>query len=164
MSTQLVSAMIAASVSIVVGLLGYMASKWALLNARELQTQEQKRRLTEKLYEIRLHAYPRAFAITDRLRGENIFNQKLSSDFLTSVLDELFVWHRSKAGFVLSTESIKAFYQIRGSLGQKPAPGTIYSEEQKQSIWNAKNNLRATLRADLHLLYIEESMPEARIR
>ncbi|MDH5232125.1 MAG: hypothetical protein OEY38_18830 [Gammaproteobacteria bacterium] len=57
MSTQLVSAMIAASVSIVVGLLSYMASKRALLNACELQTQEQKRRLTEKLYEIRLHAY-----------------------------------------------------------------------------------------------------------
>jgi hypothetical protein len=129
-----VSALIAAIVSLVGGYITYLATSRTLLNQRRMQEREMTRRLTERLYELRLESYPGAFEITDKLRGDFIFSPKLEKEYLQGVLNELYDWHRMKAGFVLSNESTKAWYAMRGSLAMKPAGGNQYTEEQRKII------------------------------
>jgi len=156
------SALIAAIVSVFGGFLTFLATSRSLTNQQRLQERQLGRRLTERLYELRLDSYPRAFEITDRLRGEYIFSPELAHDHLRQVLEELYEWHRTKAGFVLSSETTKAWYAIRGSLSIKPDAGGHYSEEKRRAIWEAKNRFRGALRADVNLLYVEETLPDER--
>ena len=153
------SALIAAIVSIAGGFLTYLATSRTLASQQRLQERQLGRRLTERLYELRLEAYPRAFEITDKLRGEYIFSPDLGREHLLKVLEELYEWHRTKAGFVLSNDSTKAWYAIRGTLSMKPDAGNDFSEERRGAIWEAKNRFRGALRADVNLLYVEELLP-----
>jgi len=155
----IISAIIAALVSVAAGFLTYIATKRSLEHQREMQEREMRRRFTERLYELRLEAYPRAFEITDKLRGGYLFGPDLKEEQLAQLLEELHEWHRSKAAFVLSTDAIRAWYGMRGCLGLKPEQDGHYTEDQRKKIWDAKNNFRKTLRDDVDLLYEEETIP-----
>ena len=156
-SVPLLSALVAALISLVVGVLTFVATSRSLANQRRMQERELDRRFTQRLYDLRLDSYPRAFEITDRLRGDELFSPSLTVSDLEAVARDLNEWYRTKAAFVLSDDSMKAWYAIKGVLAKKPAPDGHHSEESRQAIWHAKNRLRAALRADINLLYIEEA-------
>ncbi len=124
-----------------------------------MQEREHNRRLTERLYDFWLECYPRAFEITGGLRRGYVFPDELKPDLLSEVLEELLDWNRTKSGFVLSNDAIKAFYRIRDVLGQEPADGRTYSDAQRGEIWKAKSSFRSALRADHNFLYVEEQTP-----
>jgi hypothetical protein len=156
------TALIAAFVSLLASLATYVAAMRSLKHQSKMQDRELGRRFTEKLYELRLASYPKAFFITDQLRSEYVFGEILSPDFLRKVLEDLLEWNKSSAGFLLSADSLKAYYAIRKMLSAVPEHTDKYSSTQRKSIWNCKNLFRAALKRDLDLLYVEEEAPEDR--
>ncbi len=158
-SHAVLTALIAAAVSLIASLATYNATLRTLLNQRRMQERELERRFTEKLYELRLAAYPKAFAITDQLRGEHVFSGALLPELLHKVREELLEWNRAEAGFLMSQDALKAFYAIRDALARDPEDGVHYSRSQRKGIWTCKNRFRGLLKADLNLLYQEEQAP-----
>ncbi|MDY6966024.1 MAG: hypothetical protein SVM80_08680 [Halobacteriota archaeon] len=72
----ILSAIIAALVSLSVAIISYFANRRKLRSDREALEIQLKRNFTEKLYDKRLEIYPLAFEITDSLRGEHLFGGK----------------------------------------------------------------------------------------
>ena len=160
-SEKVMAAIIAAVVSLTVALVSYLTNKRTLSQQREQSERELQRRFTQKLYDLRLESYPEAFKITDKLTGEFLFKRRVAKDQVLEVRSKLLDWNRSRAGFLLSQESIKAFYEIRNALAVQPEDGDrTYSKSQLERIWKAKNRFRTSLRADVNLLYQEESEPD----
>lgn len=96
-------------------MISHFANRHALRSEREALERQLQRRFTEKLYDKRLRSYPLAFEITDALRGEWLFSPNLDVRNLLETRDKLLEWNR-KRGFVMSDESIQAFYDLRDRL------------------------------------------------
>ena len=161
-SDAMLTAFIAAVVSLIASLATYVATLRSMLHQREMQERDFERSFTEKLYELRLSAYPKAFAVTDQLRSEYVFGEGLSHELLTKVREELLEWHRSSAGFLLSKDALKAYYSIRDVLTLAPEDDAGYSRSQRKKLWERKNRFRSALKQDLNLMYQEEETPDAR--
>lgn len=71
----LLSAAIAATVSVLIALISFVANRNALKSERDRFERELERNMTTKLYSARLEVYPEAIAITDGLRKSRIAAQ-----------------------------------------------------------------------------------------
>jgi hypothetical protein len=154
-----IAALVAGIVSVVIGVLTFYATTRGFENQRKMQERSQEHALSLKLMDLRLTAYPEAFEISDELSGDILFAPDLTQRQLDSVLDKLATWNKKRAGFILSTESIRAWYGIRSTLKLKPGTDGLYSEDTRRKIWEAKNKFRGVLRDDLALLYLDEDLP-----
>ena len=157
--------LLAAITSAIVALVGAVISFVA--NRRTVRTElrkveiELKRRLTEKLYDKRLDAYPPAFEITDGLRGEHLFASSITRQYLEDIRKRLLEWNK-KHGLVLSDESIATYVALRRAIAKVTKTQEVLSEEILRPIWVAKNDFRSSMRRDLNLLYVEEREKKAR--
>lgn len=112
------------------------------------------RNLTNKLYDLRLEIYPKAFEITDNIykdKGGNYNNERLKNS-----LNELIEWKIGKLNLIISSEALESYYQLRNNLMKNPAYNNNYSPEQIEKITNSNNNFRKQLRRDLGFLFKEE--------
>ena len=156
MDPKIVSALVAAVVSLIVSLGTFWATRYKAATEKERQERELERKLTEKLYEKRIEAYPKAFSITQGLLGSIIENDKLNKEDVMEIHNALSSWACNDASFILSQKSLKAYYRIRNALLVEPSENGSYSKEQRESMWKTKNKLRASLRDDVHLLFLED--------
>jgi hypothetical protein len=113
--------------------------------------------ISEKMLDLRLRAYPQAFKINDRLRGELLFRKAIppAPAAMREVLAQLQEWHRAEAGFLLTRSSIEAYRALRNALAAPPSHLPC-SQEHLTAIFKAKNELRGALKSDLRLLYEED--------
>ncbi len=112
------------------------------------------RNLTNKLYDLRLDNYPKAFDITD-----NIFKEKggnYNSEQLSKVLKELIKWKKGIVNLIISVEARDSYFQLRDALMKKPSEKDCYSSEQIEKIDIAVKNFRKQLRRDLGFMFREE--------
>lgn len=112
------------------------------------------RNLTNRLYDLRLEIYPKAFEITDNIykdKGGNYNNERLKNS-----LNELIEWKKGKLNLIISSEALESYYQLRNNLMKNPANNNNYSPEQIEKITNSNNNFRKQLRRDLGFLFKEE--------
>jgi hypothetical protein len=72
------------------------------------------------------------------------------------IYNALSAWASSDASFILSKKSVDAYYPIRDALLVMPDDKGRYSREQRKAMWKAKNQLRVSLRDDVHLLLLED--------
>lgn len=156
--TGILSAVIAASISLIVAFISFFANKNELKAEREKLERELQRSMTAKLYEARIEVYPEAIAITDGLRKSRMGSQGdgLSQQYFNDILTRLDVWHSEKAFLLLSWNAVQTLYRLRKVLREKPEMGGAYSQDQLMRIWNAKGAFRSALRSDIQLLYEEE--------
>jgi hypothetical protein len=77
MGPNVVSALIAAGVSLIVSLGIFWSTRYKAASEKERQERELERKLTERLYEKRIEAYPKAFGITQGLRGDIVDDEDL---------------------------------------------------------------------------------------
>ena len=154
-----IAALVAGFVSVVVGLLTYLSTMRGLRHQRDMQERSREHSLSMKLIDLRLSVYPDAFEITDDLRGEFLFRPELSWDELQAVSRRLAEWHKKRAAFILSAQSISAWYAINSALAPRPDVEGHIPAAARNKIWDAKNKFRASLRNDLQLLYVEETVP-----
>ena len=151
------SASIAGVISLIGVLISFITNQHSIKTQGDRFEKELQRRFTDKLYELRLDSYPKAFEITDDLRGEFLFRKGISIKKLASIRLELSKWNKTKAGFLLSESSLREYYAIRDSLDFSP-PNDVLTEDRMNTIWKCKNRFRSALKEDLNLLYVEEKM------
>lgn len=156
MTPQVLSALIAAAVSFTGALISFYANRHDAAVERQRQERELQRRLTERLLDARLQCYPAAFEISDALVGSRVFSDSLTKEDLAHCLDRLAEWNRTRAALLLSNRSLDAFYDLRGAL-EGALRSEAMDEAVRKRVYEAKNHFRRSLRADVHLLYGEES-------
>ncbi|MEW5917776.1 MAG: hypothetical protein AB1762_15340 [Gemmatimonadota bacterium] len=149
------AALVAGAVSLAVGLLSMLATWRTIRSADRKHERELQRRLTEKLIERRLQIYPRAFEITDALRGEYLFQSPITEERLRTIRQELIQWDRSEAALIMSRQCLEKYRVLRDVLDVQPFEGN-FTSEQLERIWTGKNEFRKCMRADVNLLYAEE--------
>jgi hypothetical protein len=154
----ILSAAIAAIISLIVALISFMATRNTLRSEREKTERGLQRNMTEKLYDLRMEIYPEAIAITNGLRKSTLteLGDTLSEAYLKAIQEKLDEWHNAKAFLILSRPAVEELYALRRALREKPAPDGKYSPEQLERISKAKNAFRRSLRSDIQLLYEEE--------
>ena len=158
-SDTLLTIVVSALVSSGTAILAYRSTVSALRQEWRIREREMSRKFTEKLYDLRLQTYPKAFEITDQLRSEFVFSSELTEELLLQVRNELTNWHKAKSGFLMSEHCLEAYYEIRTALAASPERQGSYSKNQRRRLWKAKNRFRGCLKADLDLLYKEEQEP-----
>lgn len=156
MSIELTTALIAALVSLLVALVSFVANRRSLEAQREKFERELQRRLTEKLIDRRLDAYPAAFEATAPLWKGSIFGSSTPGEPMKSTLDQLQAWSTSEGALLMSGGSLRCFYELRSLLSKAVSPGGPSIAELWDDIWRAKVSFRKSLRADVHVLYAEE--------
>ncbi|KAM3106370.1 hypothetical protein ACKFKH_18960 [Phormidesmis sp. 146-20] len=157
--TGILSAVIAAGVSVVIALISYIANRNALKLQNEKFERELQRSMTTKLYDKRLEIYPEAIQITDGLRRSKIAIQGkgVPEEYFKGIVAKLDEWHSTRAFLLLSENAVQAFYALRKVVREKPGVEGVYSEEHLEKMWKAKGAFRYALRADIQLLYREET-------
>jgi hypothetical protein len=162
MNPAISAAIIAATVSLIVATISFVTNRRSIKSEREKLEREMQRRLTEKLYDMRLEAYPKAFEITELLRGDLIFDKAMTQKEFLDIRNKLFEWQRTKAAFVMSENALKAFRNLQNKLNNKPQSGASFKESEVEEIWEAKNYFRRSLRRDINLIYSEEAIKDNR--
>jgi len=112
----------------------------------------------EKLYELRIKHYGKAFEITD-LVGKKIDKTLGELPFChDGVLRDIREWKRGEVNLVISEEALLSYYSFIKELQiSKEAEGG-YTNEQLDKMWKARTAFRVALRLDLGLLHSEEDL------
>jgi hypothetical protein len=149
------SAIIAAITSLIISTFSVYLSFRNQIQQKEQFDKNQKRALTNKLYELRLENYPKAFSITEWLQKSK--GNNLDPKNALKVLEDLKEWKTGTISLIMSKVSVDKFYELRDALSKQPALGNSYSNEQIEKIWILRNQFRRSLRKDIGLLYEEEN-------
>lgn len=162
MTETLIAALVAAVVSLLVSLLMHAAEKRKVESEERKQQREMRRRLTERLLDLRLVSYPKAFVVTDKLRGDLILTKgnDVSVNYVKGVLQELLDWQRDYAGFLFTRDSLRAYRALRAALSVEPENGGSYTRKQREQMFRCKNRFRGILKSDLTLLYHEDNIEQ----
>ncbi len=154
----LVSAAVAALVSLAVGVLTFVATVRGHRAENDRLERELQRTMTVKLYDRRMESYPKVWKTTDGLRrSQMIANDARSNpEHFRRLLADLDEWTAGDGAMILSKESVEASHEVRQALRDSPADGTNYSEAQIERAWQAKRRFRQELRRDVELLFNED--------
>ena len=152
MPDSLVSALIAALVSLVVACAGLVATVLQLRNARKKQDVDIAHTYSERLYEQRIAHYPEGYAILGKLRKRAAPHYLPHPDRLFELKEDINRWADACSLF-FSRDTLQAYWELRGALGKNPAHGTEYSKEQADKLFTARNRLRRQMRSDIGNLY-----------
>lgn len=160
-AATMLSAVVAAVVSLAVGLVTYRATTSGHRSERLKLERELQRTMTSKLYDRRMEAYPRAWEISDALRRSRMRagNAQQDPEYFAKVLAELDQWTATAGAMILSKEAVEASIDMRLALREAPAGPDGYSDEQVERIWRSKGRLRQELRRDVDLLFSEDDGP-----
>ncbi len=156
MDSRVEAAIIAGIVSVIVSLIAYIVGILKIRNERLMLEKKLNRNLTEKLYSIRLDAYPEGFEITadiGKFAGRS--DEEVSTEIIKT-RKALKSWSRKKVSFLLSEKALDAFYKLDQALKKNPGDNTTYTAQQRTKIWEARNRFRSSLREDVGLLFEED--------
>lgn len=150
MPVEIVSALIAGFVSVIVSILAYVAIVRQAKIDRINVERHLERQLTERLYNLRLEYYPSAFKITEKLGKDN------TVEVIKNIRKALSEWKSGEVGLILSYKARQSFYELNEAIKKNPEKSNSYSNDQIQKIWKLRNRFRGELRRDLGLLFDEE--------
>ena len=109
----------------------------------------------EKLYELRLKNYPKAFELTDTLgKKKGINMQEVEIPFQYKKLEkELRAWKSGVSSLILSERSLDAYYELINSFKAQLALGDKYNDEQLLRFYKARTKFRNELRKDIGFMF-----------
>lgn len=148
------AALIAGVVSLVISVVStYLTARYA----RQRFKSEVAEKYRQKLYELRLEAYPTAFAITGRV----VFDDALRStpEELGAVLRDLRNWWVGPAAPLLSKHSVKAYYTLEDLLKTFSSSGDDCPSPNR--LYDANRAFRLALRQDLDVLYNDDEFSDS---
>ena len=114
----------------------------------------QQRQVTQKLIDLRLEYYPKAFEITDGIVKRK--GNKLNVKELKIVKSDINKWRTGITRLIISNKSYGILLDLHDALTKQPAHGEDYSDEQVHKIWQYRNDFRRSLRKDIGLLHEED--------
>ncbi|GKS65324.1 hypothetical protein YTPLAS72_26280 [Nitrospira sp.] len=141
---------VVATIAGVVALLVSLVSAWLthLSTERKLRLEIIERR-RDKLLDLRLEAYPQAFALTGQLRFAK--GKESSRMELKNIAEELRAWWVGSAAAMLSGESVKSYYRLSRALQSAAIETTPVESTSLAAVFEANRLFRVALRADLGL-------------
>ena len=157
LNDKILSALIAGVISLTVAVIAFITNRFTLRSAQKRFDSQLQRNMTEKIYDMRLEHYPTAMKITDALRRSRLSSKKVTKDYLRDVLNDIDKWHSTKAGFILSKNSLSQLYKLRDVLRHDPDKDGSYSDEIIDKIWRTKGAFRSALANDIKFLFLEDS-------
>jgi hypothetical protein len=165
MSSGVTAAVIAAAVSVAVATgtvtVTFLTTRASLRRDHERQEAEFRRTMTERLYDRRVAVYPGLFRATDAFRHSRLNDAKDLRSHLAEAVAEVDNWHAQEGGLLLSAGAYEQMLGLRIAVRQylNEAADSERTEQLKHDIWSRKNRLRDAMRADLGLLFDEDSRP-----
>ncbi|MEN9646168.1 MAG: hypothetical protein RL238_2837 [Actinomycetota bacterium] len=171
MSSEVASAVIAASVSLVIALVTMTVSRRTtretLKRDHDRQTAEFRRMMTTKLYDRRVTVYPNLFGRTAAFRRSALRDKppKALAIHLRAGLGAIDDWHSTEGGLLLSPTALQRFYDLRRAInGCLSAIDSDSPEDEiaarREEVWQCKNRLREAMRKDLGFLFEEDGLEE----
>lgn len=154
----IITALIAGLVSLVVSLISYLATRHKINLERDKFKRGMQRRITERLYELRLTHYPKAYELTEPLLGTKLFTENITIAEIKKIIEKLNKWKATQATFVMSNKAQQSFFDLRSSLNDAINWEYPFNEEQLKILWNCKNGFRKQLRDDIGLLFNEDNI------
>jgi len=115
--------------------------------------------MTARLYDRRVATYPGLFAATDAFRNSRLNTLPDLHSHLSEAMTQVDNWHATEGGLMLSAPAYHRLLELRLAVRrylQEPAESDQL-ELLKYEIWDRKGKLRSAMRADLGLLFDEES-------
>lgn len=159
MNDKVITALVAAVVSLAVSLLTLWSNRKRIQSEEKRHAVDHQRHLTEKLLDLRLSAYPKAFGITYQLTSPFLLsNPKLSTGHILDVKNKLLEWERKDGAFLFTKSSLRAYRDLITALSVEAREDGTYSRKQRDQMWKCKNRFRGALKADLKLLYEEDDV------
>ena len=139
-----------------------ITTRATLRRDHERQEDEQRRRMTERLYDRRVEVYPGLFEATDAFRRSRLKNAADLPDHLRDGLAKVDVWFATKGGLLLSPNADECLLELRRSVrsyleASSANAGAVDTKSAIERIWDRKNELRRALRGDLGLLFSEDT-------
>ncbi|SFB72123.1 hypothetical protein SAMN04487907_101255 [Zunongwangia mangrovi] len=113
-------------------------------------------RYGEKLNELRLKYYGRAFELTDLL-GKRIRDEDDLPGIYKTLINGLRDWKTGEVNLILSDNSLNCFYELIEASKAELALGTKYNDQQLDKIWLKRTGFRNSLRQDLGILRLIDS-------
>ena len=163
MSSAVAAAVIAAAVSAAVAAgavaVTVVTTRATLRRDHERQAAELRRVMTARLYDRRVAIYPGLFAATDAFRNSRLDAAQDLHRHLADALGQVDQWHAGEGGLILSERAYGQLLGLRQAVRRclhEPA-GSDQLSRLRQEIWQCKGQLRAAMRADLGLLFDENS-------
>lgn len=163
MSSAVAAAVIAAAVSVIVAIgsvaVTVLTTRATLRRDHDRQEAEFQRTMTARLYDRRVATYPGLFAATDAFRNSSLSTAQDMHRHLTDAIKQVDQWHATEGGLILSALAYQQLLELRRAVRrylQEPA-GSDQLDELRHDIWDRKGRLRAAMRADLGLLFDEDS-------
>ena len=163
MNSAVAAAVIAAVVSLVVAVgsvvVTVLTTQATLRRDHERQKAEFQRTMTARLYDRRVATYPGLFAATDAFRNSRLSATQDMHRHLTDAIEQVNQWHATEGGLILSAPAYEQLLELRRAVRrylQEPA-GSDQLDQLRHDIWDRKGQLRAAMRADLGLLFDEDS-------
>jgi hypothetical protein len=149
---NLMSALIAAAVSLVVALASLLATSLQLRNARKRQQIDIAHTFSERIYDQRIKLYPAGYALLGRIRRLGPPHYLPHPDHMKEVKDNINQW-AGETSLFFSRDTAEAYWDLRSALAKNPAHGDDYSEQQAEKVYLARNRLRQKMRVDVGNLY-----------
>jgi hypothetical protein len=159
------AAVIAAVVSVIVAtgsvIVTFLTTRASLRRDHDRQEAEFRRTMTARLYDRRVAVYPGLFAATDAFRTSRLTAAKDLGKHLAEALEQVDKWHAAEGGLILSTPAYEQLLELRKAVRryiQAPADSDQL-DQLRHEVWDRKGKLRAAMRADLGLLFDEDTEP-----
>jgi hypothetical protein len=159
LSPNIISAVVAGIVALLVSIITYIATMKSLKAKREDLNKQLDRGFTTQLYNLRLKHYPKAIEAIEKINIKNIADgMKQINTFseIRGIYKELGEWRKGEVTLILSERSLKAFRNLRDALCKRPEKGEEYGLEQINKILHMRNAFSEMLRSDLGFLFSEE--------
>lgn len=163
-SSGILAAVIAAAVSLTVAAgsvtVTILTTRASLRRDHDRQVAELRRTMTERLYDRRVAVYPKLFLATDAFRRSRLNGAQDLQAHLVEALAEFDTWHAQEGGLLLSAQAYRRFIDLRLAVRHCIAHSVDSDEveQMKHDIWVKKGRLREAMRADLGLLFDEDSL------
>ena len=155
LSDAILTALIAGGISIIVALITYFSTVKKVKMENKMLERQIQTKFLEKLYELRLKNYPKAFEITDiigKKKGISIQETELLNKY-KELEQQLRIWKSGESSLILSERSLDAYYELITSFKSHPASGIKYNDEQLQRFYKARTKFRNELRKDIGLMF-----------
>ena len=107
---------------------------------------------TLKLYEERLDSHAVGFELASKItqaRKPQLINEQSELAEISIGLEK---WSNGKGGLLMSGTTLKITRDLVDALKKQPGNGDRYTKEQADKIWSLRNDLKRSLRNDLHIL------------
>ncbi len=156
MDDKLLTGLIAAVVSLTVSGIAFL-SAWFGLKAKRRELERQlSGKYMEKLYELRLQEYPKAFGITKGLNTPPKGWKSFRREEILEKRNALIEWINGTSGLVASADVIKAVRPLISTLGAPYGNGTEYQKAQMEKMIALTIQLRRELRRDVQYLHFAD--------